>query len=413
MAGSGFIAAAVNTAAAHPWSLVVGGLDVIAEAGSPGNRLGTPIDTIRVTEAGPGGVSALVATVNDPAAAFAVAEGTEVSYWDLANNVCLFRGEVTNYGSDPRVGGQGREVSIECTGVEALLDWAIVPPGVQIANGVRIPHNIGLMAQRFEPRLKAPSQPSGMASAPFTRSGTFSFPIGSMARPAEPSLATQFATAVSVAGTLRQVIGQILELGSWLDLGTGAFPGEPVAALVTVDFYYGLRVWEDDPSLQPDDYTTLTIVDTHAGPIRADGLSVRVDWSGVFRSVTVVGLAGTVYGPFSDGSGIRGRGGLINDTTITTEDVARTRGVGLMAQVRATSRGSFSLEDWTPPTTVHAGSLVSITDAATGLATTHRIMQIDKSFLPSGRQTWRVTFGGLAAPSLTRLIRRLTRESLN
>lgn len=404
------IAAALTDHSAHPWGLWLGGLDVTKEPG--GSGYGTSADSIEVTEAGPGAVSSMTFEVDDPFKELGVNAGNEVAYFDLVNDVCLFRGWVDHYDSRPAFGGQGRVFRIECTGLEAILDWSIVAPGASLGQSNRVPGCIGMLAQQYAPKLKAPSAASGMGSAPWTRNGSFDYPVGNFLRTVEPILPLQWG-GTSAGGTLRNAVSEVIALGVWFYNVGGGASTEPFKALVTVDFYYGLRIWEDDDSLQPDDYTTLTVTDTYAGPNRAAGLAAQVDWAGVVRSVMVVGSGGTNYGVFGDGSGIYGPQTLITDSNVTTADLASQRAMAYLAQQSASVRGSFTLEDWTPPTTVHAGSLVSITDAATSVATTYRISEIRKRFNSSGRQDWTVSFGGLQKASGARLMRRLTRATLN
>lgn len=408
------IGAALTNGAGHPWGLYQGGLDVIKDPGLTG--LGVDPTSIEIREVGPGGVSSMSYVIDDPGNTISIVDGTEVQFWNLNANVCLFRGWIDHYERIPAYGGQGKAITVECTGVEAILDWTIVPPSFVLPFGSNSQYQVAILAQQYAPKLKAPFVGTGGGSMPpMTQNGNFDYPLGNLKRGAEPSFWTQsFSVLLSTSGgTLRNEINRIVASAGFMDLGTGVVT-EVVNVFYTVDFYLGLRSWEDNGSLQPDDYTTLTVTDTYAGgPPSAAGLSATVDWSGVIRSVYVAGGNAAGSGYFGDGTGVYGPGTLLSDTAILTFSDAQTRAAGLLKQQAAEVRGTFVLEDFTPVTTVHAGSLVTITDAATGSSGTYRIMEIVKTFLNSQRQTWRVTFGGLPEASAARFVRRFTRSQLN
>jgi len=270
----------------------------------------------------------------------------------------------------------------------------------------------GILAQNFAPLLQRTGTDAGtaMVLAPWTRAGSFNYPIGNLVRPTEPSRAlNRFSTWTGTGGTLRNSILDVAAHCAWFDSVTSATDNTGVGILLTVDWFYGLRLWEDDPTLQPDDYTTLTVTDTYASTRNAANLNYAVDFSGINRAASVIGTAGVDYGVIGDGTGIPGRMISINDTTIGSDSFARSRALSALSEDAAFYRGTLVIEQFNPVTTVHAGSLITVTDAATGLAATHRIMQIGKTFLANGQQTWTVTFGGLPQPRLSRLMRRYTR----
>lgn len=404
------IAAALTDGSAHPFTLTVGGLDVIKEFGG---GFGVPLESIEVVEAGPGNVSSMRFLVEDPGREFSVPSPVEVFFVNNTTGNVYFRGFTDRASPTPDFGGQGRTWDVQCSGLEILLDWMIVPVGyvpTTVSGQVTLQQQIGLMVQQFAPMLRAPVGPPYYTDASYTRSGDFLHPVGTMARNANPVIPVRVnVTGIAVTGgTLRKTINDMLQDAVWYDASAlQQVVDYGVNALYTVDFYYGFRSWDGSAGLQPDDYTTLTISDTYAGPNRAAGLSAEIDWSGIIRSVYVAGVDAASSGTFGDGSGKIGQGTVVSDTSITTFDGARARAFGVMAASAAQARGRFTLEDWTPTDTVHAGSLVSITDVATDVASTYRITEIRKNFRGNGRQDWAVTFGELPPKSAAKEVKRL------
>lgn len=409
------IAAALTDHSAHPYSLEVGSLDVLKEPNAPG--WGVSVDTIEVTEAGPGAVSSMTFVIDDPEQSITISGPLGVLF--KANDgaspeTIYFRGWVDGVDVVPAFGGQGRLITVRCSGIEQLLDWFIVPTSFSMGFATLLTKYVGILAQTFAPLLQRTGTDAGtaMVLAPWTRNGSFNYPMGNLVRPAEPAWALNFFSTWTGSGTtLRNSILDLAAHCSYFDSVTAASDHQGVGILLTVDWWYGLRLWEDNPALQPDDYTTLTVTDTYAGTNVAANLRYAQDFAGVNRSAYVIGSGGTDYGVTSDGSGIVGRMLFINDSLVTSDAVARARALGSMDEDSATYRGDFLLENFTPPTTVHAGSLISITDAATSLSATHRITEIHKTFLPNGLQNWNVTFGGLPRPRVSRLMRRYTRST--
>ena len=402
------LAEAITATTVPPFGLFVGGVNVLS--GSTG--FGALLDSIELTEAGPGDVSSLRFTLQDPAKAFSVPGPTDVIFLNTTTGNIYFRGFTDRASPSPDFGGQGRTWSVECSGLEILLDWLTVPPGYvpsTASTTSTLQQQVGIMVNQFAPMLRAPVGPPYYTDASYTRSGDFLHPVGTMARNSNPILPVRQnvgATPVN-GGSIRNVIRDMLQDAVWYDNSILAVVDYGVNALYTVDFYYGFRSWDGGASVQPDDYTTLTISDTYAGPNRAAGLAATVDWSGVVRSVYIAGFDASSSGLFGDGSGLIGQGAVVSDTTLTTFAAAQSRAKGVMAASAASARGSFTLEGWTPTDTVHAGSLVSITDVATDVATTYRITEIRKRFYGTGVQDWTVTFGDLPPKSAAKEIKRL------
>lgn len=407
------IGAALTDHSAHPYSLEVGSLDVLKDPTNTG--MGVSLDSITVREVGPGGVSSMEFTIDDPRGAVSINGPYPVTF--RANDgaspeTIYFRGWIDSTDNSPAFGGQGRTITVRCSGIEQLLDWAIVPTSFSMGFATLFSKYVGILAQQFQPQLQRVGTGAGtdMVLAPWTRAGNWTWPIGNLVRPTEPAWALNyFSTWTGTGTTLRNSILDLAAHCVFFDSVAATSDFQGLKVLVTVDFWYGLRVWEDDVALQPDDYTTLTIVDNYASTKVAESLNWSTDFAAVSRSAYVIGSGGTDYGVISDGTGIQGRQIFVSDTTIGSSLNAQGRARGALAEDSAYIRGDFILGPWSPTTTVHAGSLISMTDAATGLASTYRIMEIEKSFRGDGQQTWKVTFGGLSQPTVTRYTRRVTR----
>lgn len=390
------IAAALTDHSPHPFGLFLGGNDVSGDV--------NPTD-IRITEAGPGAVSSMDFTVDDPGQNITIMDGTEVQFWDLATNNLKFRGIVDHWSVSPDFGGQGRTWTVGCAGVEIWLDWiksnGAGPWGIV---GQDLVYAISVAVSAAAPFIRAPMIGGwvGTPGAPYTRAGSFTYPVGFMSTGSGlMDIYFPYDDPVFAAGSLRQIIQAMI------DHSVRTF-GTPFGVLFTLDFYMGLRVWEDDITQQPDDYTTLAVVDTYASTMNASHLEHAAQPGDVIREVYVTGSSPLSSGWFSDGSGIKGQQQQITDTSIPDITTARIRAQQFMLAQSPVARGKFLIENFTPVTTVHAGSLMTITDAATGATGTYRIYQIDKTFTSSGLETWIVSYGGLRRSAML-TTRRLTR----
>lgn len=406
MPNTAVLAAALTDHSTHPWGLFIDGLDVIRQPGSTGNAYGTPVQDVHVKELGPWGVSSLDVDVDDPLASLSFSDNAAVEFWDLSGSRLIFRGRLDSIGVSPGF-GIGRTWNLSAIGLESLLDEAIVPPAT-VVSGTKLPTAIATLANLYAPWIKAPFLDAG--TLPYTGAGSFDYPIGTLHAAGVGADTLVNGTWTWTGGTLREAITSLAAQSVLLLAGTGIIQyGVPI--LVTLDFFYGLRVWQDLPTVQPDDYTTLTVTDTYAGTTTAEGLDYQREPGDVIRGAYVVGAASALFGPYSDGSGKRGKTILITDTNVTTEDQALTRAAGVLALQAPAVKGSFGLSDWTPAATLHAGSILSITDSNTSATGTYRVFAIDRTFNPSGRENWTVSFGGLP-PSVAALTRRLTRSTL-
>jgi hypothetical protein len=110
MALGAVLAAALTDHSAHPFSLLIAGLDVIRQPGVQGNAYGVELSTIQVTEAAAGGVSTLSFVIDDPLNVVGLSEGQPVLFQDNARNEPEFLGFVETAKVIP--GGSSRSISV-------------------------------------------------------------------------------------------------------------------------------------------------------------------------------------------------------------------------------------------------------------------------------------------------------------
>jgi hypothetical protein len=402
MALAPIIATALTTSVPAK-SLTMDGVDVLSTM--------VRIESIQLTEEGPGGVSSLDFTIEDPLSTFTMQEMAVVRFYDHTNNRPLFQGWMESFGVNPWA-AQGRSIGVHCVGVESLLDWMLIP-------SLTIPVNTPIHTAYQACVANATGVGWPIRAYAYDSSGfrgetsTQQYPIGYY-----PNILAQ---DVVLSGTsLREALNQVSAAASSPSSGTFFVPpGEAQSANVTIDFTSGLRVTPTFLTFsilnvaQPADYSTLTIQDTTAGTYAATGLNFAVDTAGVIREVYVTGATPAVSGLYSDGSGIPGPVAQLNDGTITTTLGATLAATDYLFQFATSVRGSFSLDPtragFVASGNYRAGAQVTIkADSQVILADlTFVIAAIHKSWQP-GAESWAVDFGGFR-PSAMKQIRRLTR----
>lgn len=389
MAVGAILATALKGIGTPPKGLYLDGLDVVKRPG--GSGMGTPIDTVRVTEAGPGGVSSMEFVIDDPALAVAVTDGMEVRFQDHTLDYPIFLGWVQSYSVRPAFGDTGRQIAVTAVGAEAVIDWAV------LANDITFPAFSGTTFAAIAQRIVGNAiglGPIRAGSLTGVFEGNQAFPILDSGWFIPSTITIKAGTTVREA--LRMMISQAAAAG-WLPVVT------------TVDFYYGLRAFTE--SSRPGDYATLVLTNVFASASNSETLNYDVDTAGVIRGVMVRGTGVTVI--VVDGSGRMGPIAVLDDTTVTTAAMATAAGVAYLNAFRSGLRGRFGQSDRAGSAVIHAGGFVQITDARVGLAAEFlRIMRIGRTFNPSGRENWVVDFGGLP-PSGAALIRHLTRDTLS
>lgn len=391
----------VATGVQPPYGLFVGGTDVLKDY--TGAAYGVPLESIEVTEAGPGSVSSMTFRIDDPSKLMALAEGQEARFYDFTNSVTEFLGYVDHWSSTPDFGGQGRTYEVTCTGIEAWLDWAILQNDYPRGGGASTVSPLDFFELRgTTPQYWGPFY-YGVSATQITGErlaglGTFS-----------GYNTYRTSTITYAAGTTLRGMFDSVSSYTYIIPGDGRYI--PINVLATIDFDRQARAWPSaDVSgnlLQPSDYTTLTVTDTAASATNAEDLEYQVEPGDPAHEVYIKGTG--VTGVFTDGTGIRTRQLFLSDASIANADDAQRVANGLLGSVSGSVRGSYWRRDFTPPAGVHAGSLTTITDDATGATGTYRIYQIRKTYLGSGRKTWYVAFGG-NPPSAAALVRKLTRS---
>lgn len=405
-------------AASRPFALYVDGFDVLVRLGT---GQGVLLESIVVTENGPGGVSQLDFVYEDPIGSNGLPQaGADIQFWDRTNNVPLFRGFLNNYAVTPFPAATGRTIAMSADGIEILLDWRVRS---QETFSPRYTFSTNILAYTADVISRLASSYTNLYASwggdtvppTGTVNGSAGQPVGLLG-PVASTVAIQtyavylFASPPTLSGSLRDMMRQVVAASDW-ESANGIRSPAPYDVNITVDFYGRLRAWA--AGQQPDDYTTLTVSDTVGGAIAAANFQYEVHPADIIHEVYIQGGNAAGSGWFGDGSGIQGQQAIINDSTITDATRAQNTATAYLVNQAASVRGSFDIETFTPATTVHAGGLVTITDTQSGLtAQTFVVGQIRKTFVGNGKHNWTVIFGGLP-PSAMDELRRLTRAVIN
>jgi len=408
MPNAAIVGAALTDHSAHPYSLFLNELDLI---GPPSRGFAVGIETITVNEVGPGGVSSISFTIDDPSKLITITSGQVIRFWWNANSagsvvdMPLFLGFVDTYTLRPDFGMQGRSIDVQGIGVEALLDWKILPT-YQAA--VTLPEVISILG--FSVGI-----PSATLYQAVQAQSSLAAPVGGYSRAAGDVQAALIGNASSVGVPLRQALQEVIDSATLLDQQP-AFTGcSQIKVLFTIDFYGQLRLWNDSPTTQPTDYAQDSFDVTSLTGV-VENLEFTTDPSQIVHEVWVTG-SGAAATPtlYDDGTGIKGKQSAVTDTTITTAAKALQAAQAVFTANSNQVRGSYERSDWTPGgaagTSIRAGSLVTMVDPTVSINSPtngYRIMEIEKTFNGSGRQNWKVSFGSLA-PSAIRQIRSYNR----
>jgi hypothetical protein len=382
VAVAGVLATALTTHAAHPKSLLIDGVDVIGPIGG----YGVPLDTISVTENGPGRTSSMSFTIDDPSRLVNLTDSASVAFMDNARDYPLFLGWVDRYEMQPAFGDQGRAIKVECVGIEAALDWAIT------ANAITLP----VSTSGVDALQAVVAQCIGLTEIRALSGGINS----TIAAPIYGPNLMQYAVTIAAATSLRAAIAAI---GASLTSGGQAYVG-------TIDFWRGLRFYPDISSAP--DYSGLTISDSAPGePIvhGVDGATVRA------VTVTGTGVSVTV----TDGTGKPGATVPVTNLGLTTAAACTFYGLAYLAQYATSVRGTITITDTDPATwgalaKFHVGGVSNITNSRLGIAgVSYKMTTIAKTFNGSGRENWVISYGGAGHPSAVALARHLTAATPN
>lgn len=386
-----------STVTGNAYALYVASNDVMKQPGSGANRWGTPINTVSVTEQGSGGVSSMAFRIEDPQSLITINNGDMVRFWDNTNNRPLFYGWVQSYSLSPF--GLGRAFDVECIGIEALLDWMLLPSDYTITAGIASWQAIPVMfslatAMGVQLNLASSGDNKGTQAAPIGGSLGDALPSGSITIPA--------------GTTMRQAMQIINDQMPKASAGGPGFQDFDA----TIDFYGGVRWHIQDPNFSwsgPTDYANLTVLDTSAGTNVASDLQHGVDAGGVIRGIYIAGGNAAGTGLTSDGSGIAGPVAYMADGTILTAAARDAAAGAYLRQHGASVRGSFVLINTVQSANIRAGSALIITDAQISLSSyTRAIRAITKKFIGGSKEDWTIQYEGMA-PSFADSVRALTR----
>lgn len=419
--------------AQHPYSLHVGGLDVILQV---------PYESVTIVEAGPGGVSSMQFTIDDPDSSFEIPDDAEVRMWDYVRDLPMFLGFVERVDPLPWA-AVGRTLQVSCYGIESLLDTVIVTELVYNNTGPFIhgsdTSSIAFWTQALLQVLVGLTGLRGGVNGrwnPFVNAqigpSTLDNPIGGVSSAVDAGgitadgadMAQDFISVDLGGKTIRGALEAWRAVSISASASDTGFMPRPYA--LTVDFWGGVRFFEYGDGVAaflPSDYVGITLNDTAGGAVAASDISWSRDTSpgAIVNAVFVKGAApastGWVVGDTTTG---RRREGYVA-TTGTTLDAKMSAAATILNTMGAPAgRGSLRLEDFTP-VNAHPTSPIVITDAQLGWTSKQMsVTQIEKTLVPgSSYQNWTVSFGeaevgGVAGPpSLGRRHRTITRGILN
>lgn len=374
-------------------SLWVGEVDVLLRPGAAGNDYGVLEETVRLTEGGPGTVSALSFTVEDPKLQLTFAEGQIVRLHNHTHGIPEFLGFIQSWNIKPD--SVNRVIDVIAQGVEAILDWLQIP-ALSLPSGM-------LLSDAVQSAYANSVGTSGIGLRALSGGGQ-----SSQAQPIDSQWLNGLQYAVTLTNvSLRQGLAAI---------AAAAVPTDPAFAgyflETTIDFYGGLRVWTSLNNIGgPVDYTT---VGTGAPDRHAD-LQFATDAGGAIHNVLVIGGNAAGSGLVTDGSGLPGKTGQTSDPTCLTAAQRQAVGRTYLQDKSLAFRGSVLLEDpnfeavlVAGSVEVHAGGQIQLDDTQAGLVgNVQRITGIEKRLLPAGKAYWTIRFGG-NPPRATDQIRRFT-----
>lgn len=392
MALGAVLAAALTDHSARAFGLYVGGVDMIRQPGVQGNGYGVPIGTVTIDERAPGQVSSMSFVISDPLSVTSVLEGADVRFVNLTKDVIEFAGWVDT--ASIAAVGPGRRITVQCVGIESVLDWMIVP-SVTIPSNTLLPDAAQMIASAAVP-IGVPLQ--------WAQGSTY-----------DATIQVSSGISVNALTITNQTLRQALDTLS--AAGLSAYPGG-FSIFATVTFYGGL--WYDGPSSNIAPYPFTPLVQQYvstSGPVYpADPTHSPLQGDSI-RSVYVVGGNAAGTGLFTDGSGVPGRTALVEDSSILTAAAAAAAASASMGSSGASVTGSFSLEAFSQiagrDNAVRVFSWFILTNPQLGLSLYGvRAQVVSKRYNDSGTEEWTVTYGNRPRSGAA-LIRSLTSTRLN
>lgn len=395
MAVAAIVATALTDRSVRSKTLTLDGLDLVLRPGTTGNSYGVPIETVHVLEAGPGGVSTMEFTVEDPNIEIILDEGQRVNFWDVTRDAPIFSGFVQSWRFVPAV---GRLIEVRCVGLDVLLDWMIIPT-------LTVPINTRLdtAAQMCVNAALGLGVPLNATVAAGVFQGNQANPIGDQSN--------LMSYDVVVDGkTLREALQDVINSPP-IGFSTNR-------SIYWIDFYGGLRLFYDfQLGFKPVDYNDLAVTTSAAG-VNQWEINLEFDAASVGHAVYVVGANPAGTGLVTDGTGLPGPIAILSDSNSTSATSRDLIGGGYLLEHSAVARGTARRTAMTPlvgaGSNVRAGGRVYVQDPNSDAPTQqgYRIMSIEKTFQPGAREDWTVAYGG-HRKSVLRQTRHLTRSTLS
>jgi hypothetical protein len=399
------VAAALNVGLpARTKMLTIDGLDVLKQPG--GAAYGVDVATIQVSEAGAGQVSSMTFLITDPTAALTITTGSRVSFWDITANLPIFTGFVDSF-SASRL-GVGREIAVQCVGVEAVLDWMIIP-SLTLNLGTSIP--VYTLVQAVVAAAQGIGVSLNVACSPGLNNTT-AFPVGDSLEVYSPATTPLTFTGV----TLRQALQSIAIAGA-SDPALATI-SSPITFDATVDMFGGLRYGVTSIA------GVLAALSNFGGSVGDIGLDITTGnprpsntsytvTASEYQAVYVNG--GNAAGTLAVATGGVGPTAYVSDPNSLSAAYAQALGYAYLAQHGGSAQGTVQIEERKTVANAYAtGGLLRLTDPQVGLtvSTPFRVTRIDKTYLASGTEWWIVSFGAMQRLGSTQL-RSLTRTQLS
>jgi len=373
------------------FSITLDGLDVAAR---PGSGYGVDPDSLQIVEADYGQASSASFAIMDSQSAVSVFPGQYVRIHDFGLDMPVFVGWVDNY--DVQELSLGRQINVNCVGIEAALDWLYGPAWAGDANADVLACFQALVANAYGVGV-------GLRSAGTTGGAS------TMASPIAAGEVGAVGAITVAAGPLRQQITSAAEQAMLI-------AGVPTNTFgMTVDYWHNVRIFLTWGTTQyRTDYAGVTITTAAAPYPQASDYQVG---SAAARSVVVTN-SGASPTAVSDGSGIPGPTATYDGAYPTL--VARVAaGQGYLASQLPSYSGQTTIEiDRANVSTQgmgtinaqrRAGSFVTFTVPQVGASgVVSPISSIEKSFADSGMETWTLHFGGSERQSAAVLLRKMT-----
>ena len=234
------------SSAAHPYSLMLDGLDIARKPGSPGGLFGTDMDTV-VIEERLGEPSVMHFTIDDPASVLAIRKNADVyaadhrgRYADDGATIItddLFRGFLVSFTADPDI-TIGRRWHAVALSLDALMDRRVLTSGV-LPTTLTVTQALQQLFSTLDPRISSLADEQSALSVDYhlsPGSGNLIFPATGSAFP--------LLHAVPLAGkTYRQAAADIVAAGL-----VGYTTDGAADEIVDIDIQGRVR-WNVDPGV--------------------------------------------------------------------------------------------------------------------------------------------------------------------